>query len=97
VPPPPGAHLGQKRHELDRRFGEAVDRLLTVTRVVAPGQEAGLDETLQPVRQDVRGDPLFRAPEHFPEAPTIAEHDVADDDQAPAIAQHFQREVDRAA
>jgi hypothetical protein len=29
--------------------------------------------------------------------PAVAEHDVADDQQAPFVAENFQREIDRAA
>ena len=43
-------------------LGEAVDRLLLVGRIVGPGQHAPRSTSrLQPVGQDVRGDPLLRS------------------------------------
>ena len=61
VPPAPGAHLREQRHELDGRLRQAVDGLLLVARIVAPRQQAGRDQPLQPVGQDVRGDALLRS------------------------------------
>ena len=60
VPAAPGAHMGKQRHELDRLFGQAVDRLLLVAGIVGLAEQAGLDQPLQPVGKDVRSDPLLR-------------------------------------
>ena len=97
VPPPPGAHLRQQRHELDRRLGQAVDALLPVRGVVASRQQSRFDEALQPVGEDVGRDPLLRMREQLAKMPARAEHDVADHDQAPAVAERLQRQIDRTA
>jgi hypothetical protein len=97
VPAAPRPHLGEQRHELDGSLGQAVDRFLPVGRVVALRQHPGLDQPLQAVGQDVGGDALLRLVEQLAIVAPVAEHEVADDDQAPAIAEHFQREIDRTA
>ena len=40
---------------------------------------------------------LIRAMDEFAKMATIPEHDVAYDDETPAIAEHLQRQVNRAA
>jgi hypothetical protein len=96
VAPSPGAHLCQERHELDGFLGQADDLLLLMRRIWAGGEEAGLGQLLQPVGQDVGRDAFDRVVEQVAVMPPVAEHDVADDDEAPAIAQHLERQVDRA-
>ena len=52
-------------------------------------------ELLQTVRQDVGGDPLARFLELL-ERPEPANHQIADDQQRPAIPKHLERDADRA-
>jgi hypothetical protein len=53
----------------------------------AARQQAGCSEALQAVGEDVRGDALLALREQFAIAAPVADHDVTDDDQAPAIAE----------
>jgi hypothetical protein len=64
--------------------------------IVAARHEAGFFQASQPVGQDVRGDAFLGSRQQFPKMATIAEHEIADDDEAPAIPQRFQRQIDRA-
>nr|CAI0340684.1 hypothetical protein SHINE37_44552 [Rhizobiaceae bacterium] len=95
--PPPGPHHGEDRHQCDAHFGEAVERLLLVARIVRLADKTLVDEAAQPVRQDVGGDAFLRFRQEFAEMAAIAEHHVAQHDQAPAVAEDFERQVDRAA
>ncbi|MCY1223151.1 hypothetical protein D9M72_352630 [compost metagenome] len=95
IAPPPGAELGHDRHQRDRHLRETVDRLLLVRGVVRLGQHALLDQHLQPIRQDVGRDSLLGT-QQFPEVPFTAEDHVANDQQAPFVAEHFERKIDRA-
>src|SRR5215813_15072738 len=51
----------------------------------------------QPVGQNVRGYPLLRPGQQLAEVTAVAEHQVADDDQAPAIPQRLESQINRAA
>lgn len=88
--------MGKKRNELDGRLREAVDTFLLMLRIVAPRQEAQRDESLQPVRQDVRCNPFLGVVQELPVVAPVAKHDVPDDDQTPTIPEHLEREIDRA-
>ena len=92
----PGAHVREQGHELDSRFSEAVDSLLLVLRITASRQQTGGRQTLQPVCEDVRGDALLALRKQLPIVTPVSEHDVTDDNQAPAVAKLFDRQVDRA-
>jgi hypothetical protein len=97
VSSPPRPHLREQGHELDRRLGEAVDPLLGVIGVRAPRQQLGRPQTLEPIGEDVRRDPLLAVLEQRAVGAPVPEHHVADDDQAPTIAELLERQVDRAA
>jgi hypothetical protein len=62
-----------------------------------PGEEAVGDQPLEAVGEDVRGDVLFGAFLQDAEVAPVAEHDLAQDQQRPAVADHLHRGVDRAA
>src|SRR6202022_563403 len=51
---------------------------------------------LQPVGQDVGGDPLLGACQQLPEVAAMAEHHVPQHEQAPAVTERLDRGVDRA-
>src|SRR5262249_10503675 len=51
----------------------------------------------QPVGQNVRGYPLLRPGQQLAEVTAVAEHQVADDDQAPTLPQRLDSQVDLAA
>ncbi len=56
-----------------------------------------LEQGLQPVGENVGGDAFLGLGQQLAKMPPVAEHHVADDEQAPFVAEHFQREIDRAA
>jgi len=66
-------------------------------RIVATGYQSGFLQARQPVGQNVRGYPLLRPGQQLAEVTAVAEHQVADDDQAPAILQRLESQIDRAA
>src|ERR1700733_381088 len=97
MPASPRPHLCQQRDQLNRRFGEAVDRLLLMRRIVSFREQAILNKPLQAVSQNVGGNPFIGQIQQLSIMTAIAEHHITDNDQAPAIAKHFQCKVDRAA
>jgi len=44
--------------------------------------------------EDVGGDPLLRSVQQFAEVPSTAEDHVAEDEQAPLVAEDLERQVD---
>ena len=54
----PAAELREHGYELDRGFGQAVVRPLAGSRVLT-GEQSQLDESLESVGENIRGDPLF--------------------------------------
>jgi hypothetical protein len=52
-----------------------------------------LDEPLQTIGQNIRGNPFWRLGKELAKIPPVHEHDVADDEQTPLIANHFDRQV----
>ncbi len=75
----PRRHLRQNRQQLDPLLGETVDTLLLMAGIVCLGEDALLQQRLQPIGQDVRRDALIGLGQQFTEMPPVAEDDVADD------------------
>src|SRR6185436_16074363 len=73
------------------------DSLLLVRGIVLAGDDLFVEQGLQPVGENVGGDAFLRFGQELAKMPPVAEHHVADDEQAPFVAEHFQREIDRAA
>jgi hypothetical protein len=92
----PCSHFQQKRNQRYAFLGEAVNRFLFMGRVIGPGNDPLLDKPSQPVGQDIRCDAFHRLGQEFAEMPSIHKNDVADDEQSPLIAQHFDGLVDDA-
>jgi hypothetical protein len=68
-----------------------------VTRIVGRlRQDALLDQPLEPVGKDIGCDAFHRLGEELAEMPSVTEDDVADDDEAPSVTQHFEGKIDRA-
>ena len=61
----------------------------------AASEDPCLDQPHQPVGEDVRRDALDRPGEQRPEVAAVAEHDVAKNEQRPAISEHLDGGVDR--
>ena len=96
VPAAPAADHGHDRHELDGLLGQAVDGLLLVRGIVGACDHPLGFQLLHPVGEDVGGDALLRLAQQLAEMPAVAEHHVADNDQAPAIAEDFEAQIDGA-
>jgi hypothetical protein len=55
-----------------------------------------LDKPLQAIGQHIRRNPFQRLCQEFAKMPPVHENDVADDEQTPFIAEHFDHSVDNA-
>ncbi|HEY6851068.1 MAG TPA: hypothetical protein VI320_33260 [Terracidiphilus sp.] len=55
-----------------------------------------MKQPVQSVCQDIRRDSFFGELEQISIVATITEHDVPNDDQAPAVAENLERQIDRA-
>jgi hypothetical protein len=97
VPPPPSTHMSQQRDELYGCFGKAVNCLLFVSWVAGSRQQAGINKAAEPACQNVRCDALFREPDKISEVAAIPKHSIPDDDQTPAVSEHLECQIDRAA
>ena len=91
----PGAKRDHDRHGLDAGFGEAVDGSLAAESVLAGQQPAG-DQRLQSAGENVGGDALVGVLEQLSEVASIAEHDVAEDQERPRVPERLKAGVDRA-
>jgi hypothetical protein len=91
----PEHHLCKNGREIDSFPGEQVNYLAAVGWVRFRGDDSAGRELLQAVGQDIRCNSLITFQECFVRASAL-EHHVANDEQRPAIAQHFDRGVQRA-
>jgi hypothetical protein len=97
-----GATLGDLQAWMGALPGQASSRAVTLAAVkslLTFGHRVGYLplQARQPVGQHARGSPLLRPGQKLAEATAVAEHRVADDDQAPAIPQRLESQSDRAA
>ena len=90
----PVAQGEDDRHGLDPGFRQAEASALPPAGG-APGEDPGVEEPLEAVGEDVRRDALDRAGEQRAEVAAVAEDDVAQDEQRPAISEHLDGGVDR--
>ena len=91
----PDRHLRQHRQQLDALLGQTVDRLLQMRRVVGLGDDPLREQHPKPIGEDIGGNALLRS-QQFAVVPFVAEHHIANDQEAPLVAHHLKREVDRA-
>jgi hypothetical protein len=91
----PVADGANDRKRLDTGFREAVASALPPRRGAA-GEDSRLDEPHEAVGEDVRSDAFGRTGEQRPEVAAVAEDDVAQHEQRPAISEHLDGGVDRA-
>jgi len=90
------AECGPDGDELDHGPGEDVFDA-SAAAGLRPGEQAVGDQPPEAVGEDVRGDGLFGTFLEDAEVPPVAGHDIAQDQQRPAVADHLHRGVDRAA
>src|SRR5580700_1399420 len=93
----PASDLREHRQKADAHFGQVVDRALPVARVAGLDDDPPLDQHFQTAGEDIGGDTLVRLQQNFAKMTPSAEDHVANDQQAPLIADDLEREVDRAA
>ena len=91
----PAAHRNQQRQEIESIVGQAVDGLLSMGRIIAPRDDAVLDQRVEPVCQHIARDSFFGLKE-FAEVALAREHQVTDDQKRPTVAYEFKRRTDRA-
>ena len=93
----PAAQVGHQGHQRDGGFGQAANGLLFVAGIVATGDRSGLSPGASAGRPE--GSRLSAPPtgKHLADVKAVAEHQVADDDQAPAIPQRPGSRIARAA
>jgi len=60
--PRPGNHVSHQRHEFYRSLGEAVNGLLFMRGIFPSGQQSDTHHVVEPVRQNVGSNALFRKP-----------------------------------
>jgi hypothetical protein len=89
----PAAEVREHGYELNRGFGQAVARPLAGSRVLT-SEQSRLDESLESVGENIGGDTLDRVGLQLSEVAAVSEDDVAEDEQAPAIAEHLDGGVD---
>jgi hypothetical protein len=91
----PENHLGENRSEINSLSGEPVIYFASVGGIRFGGDDPGGNQLAEAVGEDIGGDALVANHELFVAA-KATEHHVADDEQRPAVAQHFDRSVQRA-
>src|SRR5713226_3455322 len=85
----PEDQLHEDGGEVDALGRQAIDHLAPVLRIAAGADDSGCFEALQALGQDVRGDPFVRGEELLIRA-VAAQHEVADDQQRPAVTEYLQ-------
>lgn len=95
VPGTPQGEFDEDGGEIDSIFSELVDELLSVRGMVRLDHQSHTGEASQAIGEDVGRDP-FSGPKELPEFPETPEHQVANDQQRPAIADKIQRQADGA-
>lgn len=91
----PENHFGQDGSEVDASAGEGIGQLAAVGGIASGLDDAGLLEFAEAIGEDVGSD-FFVGVEELLESVEVANHDVADDQKGPAVAEHFDGSVERA-
>jgi len=91
----PEDHFGEDGREFDAFAGERIGELAAVGGVARGFDDAGLLEFAEAIGEDVGGN-FFVGVEELLESVEAADHDVADDEERPAVAKHFDGRVERA-
>lgn len=91
----PKNHFRQNRREINAFGREGVNQLSAVGRIAASGDDSVLFQAPQAIRQYIGRD-FFVRRQKLVEGLIAAEHHVAQDEQRPAVAEHFNRGIERA-
>ena len=89
MPRSPNQQLQKHRRQINPFLSEPVVYSASIRFFHLRGNDPGLLEPPQTLRQDVGGDFLAAFPE-FLECLASAHHQIADDQQRPAVSQHFE-------
>ena len=92
MPGRPEDHFDQHRCEVHSGFGQAVNVAACIRRIPLFGNDAQVFQPLQPIREYVAGDAFFGFQKFLVGFPTL-EHQVADDEQRPAVLDEAARET----
>jgi hypothetical protein len=95
VPGTPNEQVQEDRRQVNSFLREAVIDLPPIGLFRFRGDDAGGLEIPESVREDVGGDTFTRFLE-FLKSAEAADHEIADDEERPAIAQEFEGDADRA-
>ena len=90
----PEDHFGEDRGEVEALGSKEVEKFAAIGGIGASGDDAVGFEATETVGEDVGGGMLVGV-EEFLEGTGAEEHHVADDEQGPAIAEHFDGGVQR--
>ena len=88
----PENHFGEDGSEVESFGSEEIDELAAVGGIGAGGDDAVTFEATQAVRENVGGGALVGVKKFF-ESAGAEQHHVANDEQRPAIAEHFDGSV----
>jgi hypothetical protein len=88
----PQHHFGEDRGEIDAFPREQIDAFARIGRIALDGDDPVVLQQAQAPGQNVRGD-AFVGFQEFLERFGPSQHHVSDDEQRPAIAQHFDRGI----
>lgn len=91
----PENHFGEDGSEVDAFGSERIGEFAAVGGVARGFDDAGLLEFAKAVGENIGGD-FFVGIEELLESVKAADHDVADDEKGPVIAEHFDTSVERA-
>lgn len=92
----PKDHFGEDGSEIDAFGRERVDALAAVGGILPGREDAEVFEATEAVGENIGGD-FFFGLQKFVKAGVTAQHHVAENEQRPAIAEHFDRGVERTA
>jgi hypothetical protein len=92
----PEDHFGEDGCEIDSTGCERVNHFSAVRGIRLRGDDSVFFETAKAISQDVGSD-FFVGVKKFLEGVIAAEHHVANDKEGPAVAEHFDGGVQRAA
>ena len=84
----PEDHFGEDGSEIEALRRQKIDQLAAIRWIFSGGDDAMGDEPLEAIGKDVGGD-AFVGGKEFLEGAEAAQHHVAEDQEGPAVAEHF--------
>ena len=84
----PEDHFGEDGSEIEALRRQKIDQLAAIRWIFSGCDDAMGDESLEAIGKDVGGD-AFVGGKEFLEGAEAAQHHVAEDQEGPAVAEHF--------